>query len=167
MLVEEVEGGLISEDRGKVFVAVCATVHPTPQQKLWVSLRLSDSLFQVLPFFLLVPCSLARLLLAALLPLQHRRNTVLPREQAGGQLTVHTKKKKSGCSPKPSYCIQKATWEHLLGCLIHTGQAVVAQWTLYMMRGHGRRERHGCVQRWPQSCINGKQKQAQIIKVSY
>lgn len=120
--------------------------------------------FKCFPFF--SSRSLFRLLLAALFPLQHRRTIVLPRKQAGGQLIVYTKKKKSGCSPKPSYCIQKATWEHLLGSLIHTGQAVVAQWTLYMMRGHSRRERHGCVQRWPRSC-GGKQKQAQIIQVSF
>lgn len=112
--------------------------------------------FKCFPFF--SSRSLFRLLLAALFPLQHRRTIVLPREQAGGQLIVYTKKKKSGCSPKPSYCIQKATWEHLLGSLIHTGQAVVAQWTLYMMRGHSRRERHGCVQRWPRSCGGNRNK---------
>lgn len=43
--------------------------------------------FKCFPFFF-------SFLLAALFPLQHRRNIVLPREQAGGQLIVYTKKKK-------------------------------------------------------------------------
>lgn len=68
--------------------------------------------------------------------------------QGTGRGTTNSlyKEKKSGCSPNPSYCIQKATsGEHLLGCLIHSGQAVVAQWTLYMMQGHTRREFHATV----------------------
>lgn len=37
---------------------------------------------------------------------------------------------------KPSYCIHKATWEHLLECLIPSGQPSVAQWTISMLQGH-------------------------------
>lgn len=92
------------------------------------------------PFFLLVPRLPERLLLGALFPLQHRRNVFLPREPAGGQIIVYRKKKRGG-SPKPSYCIQKATWKHLMGCL-HSGQAVGAKWTLYMVQEHSRRECH-------------------------
>lgn len=123
-----------------MFLVMCAMVHLTLKQQLEVFLRLSDSLFQVLPFFLLVPCLPERLLLGALFPLQHWRNIFLWMELAGGQIIVYTKKKRGG-SPKPSYCIQKATWEHLMGFL-HSGQAVVAQWTLYMVQEHSRRECH-------------------------
>lgn len=48
--------------------------------------------------------------------------------------TCNTSHKKS--TRKRNYCIHKATWEHLLECLIPSGQPSVTLWTLSMMQGH-------------------------------
>lgn len=40
---------------------------------------------------------------------------------------------------KTSYCIHKATWGHLLECIIPSGQPSVTQWTLSMLQGYSRR----------------------------
>lgn len=132
-----------------MFLVMCAMFHLTLKQ-----LISSASLL-----LLLVPCLPERLLLGALFPLQHWRNIFLPREPAEGQIIVYTKKKRGG-SPKPSYCIQKATWEHLMGCL-HSGQAVVAQWTLYMVQDQSRRECHVTV--WSDVGCRSEKTHKQII----
>ena len=75
---------------------MCAIVHLTLKQQLQVFLRLSDSLFQVLPFFVPVPCLPERLLLGARFPLQHRRNIFLPKEAGRGTNDSLYKEKKGG-----------------------------------------------------------------------